>query len=128
MKKIEQYIPNPLQSFKCQKFDHHWSVCNRHAICGKCGERDREPNHTISPSTAISRTDVPTVVKTIHPILDHAQPGKKEKEILLIKHTRNIPYPEARKIVEGYLKKLNLFPNLPKQPKNRVKKKTTTKN
>ena len=29
---------------------------------------------------------------------------KKEKEILTIKHTRNIPYPEARKIVEGYIK------------------------
>ena len=29
---------------------------------------------------------------------------EKEKEILTIKHTRNIPYPEARKIVEGYIK------------------------
>ena len=42
---------------------------------------------------------------------------KKEKEILIIKHTRNIPYPEAQKIVESYIKKQNLFPNLPKQPK-----------
>ena len=27
-----------------------------------------------------------------------------KKEILTIKHTRNIPYPEAQKIVEGYIK------------------------
>ena len=37
-------------------------------------------NQTIPPSTAISTTDVPTVVKTINPIPDHAQPGKKKKK------------------------------------------------
>ena len=42
--KIETYIPNPLRCYKCQKFDHHGSVCNGHTICGKCG--DRELNHT----------------------------------------------------------------------------------
>ena len=47
---------------------------------------------------------MPTVVKTLHPIADHAQPGKKEKEVLTIKHTKNIPYPKAWKIVEGYIK------------------------
>ena len=52
-------------------------------------------NQTIPPSTAISITDVPTAVKTIHPIPDHVQSGKKEKEILTIKHTRNISYLEA---------------------------------
>ena len=36
-------------------------------------------NQTMPPSTAISTTDVPTVVKTIHPIPDHAQPEKKKK-------------------------------------------------
>ena len=28
---------------------------------------------------------------------------KKEKEIMFIKHTKNIPFPEARKIVENYM-------------------------
>ena len=28
---------------------------------------------------------------------------KKEKEIMFIKHTKNIPLPEARKIVESYM-------------------------
>ena len=37
-------------------------------------------NQTIPPSTAISTTDVPTAVKTIHPIPDHAQPRKKKKK------------------------------------------------
>ena len=35
-------------------------------------------NQTIPPSTAISTTDVSTAVKTIHPIPDHAQLGKKK--------------------------------------------------
>ena len=42
--KIEQYIPNPLRCFKCQKFGHHGSICNGHTICGKY--RKREQNHT----------------------------------------------------------------------------------
>ena len=58
-------------------------------------------NQTIPPSTAISTTDVPTAVKTIHP---SCPSWKKEKKILTIKHTKNIPYPEAWKIVEGYIK------------------------
>ena len=28
---------------------------------------------------------------------------KKEKEIMFIKHTKDIPFPEARKIVESYM-------------------------
>ena len=28
---------------------------------------------------------------------------KKEKEIMFIKHTKNIPFPEARAIVESYM-------------------------
>ena len=37
-------------------------------------------NQTVPPLTAISTTDVPTAVKTIHPIPDHAQSGKKKKK------------------------------------------------
>ena len=35
-------------------------------------------NQTIPPSTAISTTDVLNAVKTIHPIPDHTQSGKKK--------------------------------------------------
>ena len=110
--KIEQYIPNPLQCFKCQKFGHHGSVCNGHTICG-----EGEPNHTTINCNLNNRC---ANCDEDHPSYTRSCPAwKKEKEILTIKHTRNIPYPEARKIVEGCIKKQNLFPNLPKQPKNR---------
>ena len=62
-------------------------------------------NQTTLPSTANSTTDLPTVVKTTHPILEHAQSiKKKKKKISSIKHSRNISYPETPKIVEGYIK------------------------
>ena len=80
-------------------------------------------NQTIPPSTAISKTDVPTCSED-HPSYTRSCPAwKKEKEILTIKHTRNIPYPEARKIVEGYIKKTKPIPKSPKTTqKQRVKK------
>ena len=86
---------------------------------------EERENQTIPPSTAISTTDLPTAMKTTYPIPDHAQSGKKRKKILTIKHTRNIPYPAARKIVEGYIK----TPKSSKTTQNqRVNKEKTTKN
>ena len=119
---IEQYIPNPLRCFKCQKFGYNGSVCNGHTIWGKW--REREPNHTTidcksnnrygnllsfllrcgtrpyergtqwdsnslvlveianhytTRDTSPSTTDMPTVVKTTHPIPEHAQFWKRKK-------------------------------------------------
>ena len=41
--------------------------------------RKRE-SQTLPPLTANSTTDVPTAVKTTHPIPEHAQSGKKKKK------------------------------------------------
>ena len=98
--KIETYIPNPFWCYKYQKFGHHGSVCNRHTICGKCGER--EPNHTTINCNLNNRC---ANCGEDHSSSTRSCPAwKKEKEILTIKHTKNIPYPEAQKIVEGYIK------------------------
>ena len=51
-----------------------WKYCNRCTICGECRERERE-NQTTPLLIANSATDVPTVVKTIHPLPEHAQSG-----------------------------------------------------
>ena len=99
--KIEQYIPNPLRCFKCKKFGHHGNICNGRPVCGKC--RERESNHTT--------TDCKLNNKCANAGEDHLSYSRtypvweKEKEILTIKHSRNLSYPEAWKIVEGYIKK-----------------------
>ena len=45
--KVRAYIPNPLRCFKCQKFGHSKTHCNRaRAICARCGKEghgDKEP-------------------------------------------------------------------------------------
>ena len=116
--KIETYIPNPLRCYKCLKFGHHGSVCNGHTICGKCGER--EPNHTTincNLNTRCANCDED------HPSYTRSCPAwKKEKEILTIKHTKNIPYPEARKIVEGYIKNKTYSQISQNNPKKESKK------
>ena len=43
IERVEQYIPAPLQFFRCQKFGHHKEICRGRQVCGKCGERD--PDH-----------------------------------------------------------------------------------
>ena len=64
---------------------------------------EREPNHItinykLNNRCANCDEDHPSDTR-IFPV------WKKEKEILTIKHTRNLPYPEAPKIVKGYIKK-----------------------
>ena len=60
--------------------------------------REREPNHTTIDCNLNNRC---ANCGENHP---SCPVWKKEKEILTIKHTRNISYPEAWKIIEGYIK------------------------
>ena len=93
--RVDPYIPNPLRCFKCQRFGHHKNNCKRKAACAKCGSGEHDDSSCTEthlcvnckgPHTAFSR-DCPEWVK--------------EKEIQQIKHTQNLPYPEAKKVVEA---------------------------
>ena len=98
IERVEQYIPAPLQCFKCQKFGHHKEICRGYQVCGKCGECDPDQmeHECKSIKCANCHEEHPAFSRscTIY---------KKEKEIMFIKHTKNIPFPEARKIVESYM-------------------------
>ena len=43
MEKVEQFVPNPLKCYRCQKYGHHEDSCRGREVCGKCGQRD--PGH-----------------------------------------------------------------------------------
>ena len=86
IERVEQYIPAPLQCFKCQNFGRHKEIYRVRQVCGKCGKRD--PDHMENECKRIKRS---------------CAIYKKEKEIMFIKHTKNIPFLEARKIVESYM-------------------------
>ena len=93
---MEIYIPNPLRCHNCQKYGHHENRCTKDSICANCGEL---ANHTEQ-----SCTKDPNCVNCggKHSANSkECQVWHKEKEILTVQVTRNISFPEARKIVES---------------------------
>ena len=98
VERVEQYIPSPLRCFKCEKFGHHKEICRGRQVCGKCGERD--PDHMENECKSIKCANC----HEEHPAFSRSSAiYKKEEEIMFIKHTKNIPFSEARKIVERYM-------------------------
>ena len=95
---VDPYIPNPLRCYQCQVFGHHENKCKREEICANCGQ----------PKHSANETDCKRPPKCINCKEDHpansreCQAWHTEKEILKIKYTRNISFPEARKIVDSY--------------------------
>ena len=95
---VDPYIPNPLRCYQCQVFGHHENKCKREEMCANCGQ----------PKHSADETDCKRPPKCINCKEDHpansrdCQAWHTEKEILKIKYTRNISFPEARKIVDSY--------------------------
>ena len=95
---VELYVPNPLRCFNCQKFGHHEDKCpvDLGSVCEWCGMRDHDhhTNHCKNPTKCVncggehlSRSN-------------ECQTWKNEKEIMRLKVTKNLTYPEARKLFE----------------------------
>ena len=93
---VEIYIPNPLRCFSCQQYGHQEDRCKNHPVCSNCGEPAIH-HETLCKSPA----------KCANCGEGHNANSKeckiwhKEKEILRVKFTRNVSFPEARKIVES---------------------------
>ena len=95
---VDPYIQNPLRCYACQVCGHHENKCHREEICANCGE----------PKHYADETDCKRSSKCFNCKEDHlansrqCQAWHTEKEILKVKYTRNISFPEAREIVESY--------------------------
>jgi len=88
--KVRPYIPNPLRCFKCQKFGHGQSRCDREPICAKCGRGDHNEEH------CSNRASCPNCSGD-HPANSKACPmWLQEREIQRIKILQNLSYPQAR--------------------------------
>jgi hypothetical protein len=93
--KVEVYIPNPLRCYKCQKYGHHEDRCSRSQICGRCGDPShRESECQATPHCVNCGKEHPASSK-------ECDTWRQEKEIQKVKYTSNIPYPEARKLVQA---------------------------
>ena len=95
---VELYVPNPLRCFNCQKFGHHENNCpaDDGSVCEKCetGNHDHHTSHCKNPAKCVncggnhlSRSS-------------DCEVWKKEKEVMKIKVTQRLTYPEARKIYD----------------------------
>ena len=94
--KVEIYIPNPLRCFKCQQYGHHISRCPRNPVCAKCGTE--EENHDFE---TCSNPQKCANCKGPHPAFSRECPlWKEEKEILNLKYTKNLSFPEARQLIK----------------------------
>ena len=95
---VDPYIPNPLRCYACQVFGHHENKCHREEICANCGQAKHSADET-----DCKRPPKCFNCKEDHPANSRqCQAWHTEKEILKVKYTRNISFPEARKIVESY--------------------------
>ena len=92
---VQPFIPSPLRCFKCQQYGHHKFVCKHDAKCARCGQAEHGETACDGPLYCVN-------CKGNHAAYDKACPRwKNEVEIVKVKTTTNVSFPEARKIVEA---------------------------
>ena len=95
---VELYVPNPLRCYNCQKFGHHEDKCpvDPGSVCERCGmgDHDHHTNHCENEIKCVncggkhlSRSN-------------ECRVWHKEKDIMRLKVTKSLTYPEARKLYE----------------------------
>ena len=110
--KVETYIPNSLRCYNRQEFGPGKDRCTRTPVCVRSSKSNA--NHTNGKQDP----HCPNCRKKHTTESKDCKMSKKEKEILRIKYTQNIPFPGARKIVEAtkyavYILICNLLYNHP---------------
>ncbi|GFW50444.1 uncharacterized protein TNCV_2887491 [Trichonephila clavipes] len=91
--RIRPYIPNPLRCFKCQRFRHSQTSCRGQQTCSRFLSAGHSSTDCILEPKCINCSQT-------HPSDSKICPKWKiEKQIQEIKTTKNISYPEARKLI-----------------------------
>ena len=97
---VDLYIPNPLQCSSCYKFGHHEKRCKLSQgedLCRRCGNTNA--NH----KSEVCDFEIKCInCKGEHVATSRSCPvWKKEKEVVTLKYTESLSFPESRKIVEA---------------------------
>ena len=90
--KVEQFIPNPLRCFNCQRFGHSSDRCKNEKVCFRCGsESCSAEDCKVEPNCVNCNGNHPSSSKNCTVWL-------KEKEIQKLKVDKHLSYPDARKL------------------------------
>ena len=97
MERVEQFIPNRLRCYNCQKYGLYENNCRGQQLCGKCAQQN--PDHHIDNCNNLYKC---ANCVGDHPVYTRScESWKLEKEILGIKLRNNIPFNEAWKMIVG---------------------------
>jgi hypothetical protein len=95
--KVRPYVPNPRRCYNCQRFGHMSRTCRRKAACSNCGSE----NHSHTNEEPCKEEPHCVNCEGRHPSYERNCPKwKTEKNVLELKVTKNISFPEARRHVE----------------------------
>ena len=93
--KVDLYIPNPMQCYRCFKFGHNEIYCTNPVICRRCSTAHQNKD-------ACSLPPLCSNCKGDHYATSRTCPKWQfEKEVLRVKYTQSVSFPEARKIVQS---------------------------
>ena len=94
-----EYVPPPLRCFKCQKYGHLREACRRPHTCTKCYEKD--PDHVEEESF---KEITCANIRQDHPAYERScVVYKREKEIIEVKHKKNVSFLGAWRIIGRYI-------------------------
>ena len=118
---VELYVPNPLRCFNCQKFGHHENNCpaDLGSVCEKCGTG----NHDHLASQCKKPAKCVNCGENHMSRSSDCDVWKKEKEVMKIKVTQRLTYPEARKIYDQQKPEFTfskVVSSMPKKPETKT--------
>ncbi|XP_071088913.1 uncharacterized protein [Haliotis cracherodii] len=89
---VDVYISNPLRCFKCQKFGHGAKSCDKSPVCSRCSKSHDSAECTNDIQCANCRGEHFSSSKS-------CPYYQKQSQLLKIKHTNNISFSEAVKLL-----------------------------
>ena len=118
---VELYVLNPLRCFNCQKFGHHENNCpaDLGSVCEKCGTG----NHDHLASQCKKPAKCVNCGENHMSRSSDCDVWKKEKEVMKIKVTQRLTYPEARKIYDQQKPEFTfskVVSSMPKKPETKT--------
>jgi len=89
----EQYVPNPLRCYQCQRYGHGKNACKRPVACARCGQEGHTDSDCSADHHCVNcRGDHPAYSK-------ECAEWKKQKDITTVKYKQNVSFREAADIV-----------------------------